>query len=88
MAVQAHLDLEARISVGMHFGTFELTDEGIDEPERELRRMLLERDLVDRFRVPLRWRDAGPSSRIRRLRQPESAHVDHRRGTAADPAER
>src|SRR5499427_7122535 len=32
-AVQAHLDLEASQSVAMHFGTFQLTAEGIDEPE-------------------------------------------------------
>jgi L-ascorbate metabolism protein UlaG (beta-lactamase superfamily) len=31
-AVRAHLDLEARLSVGMHFGCFQLTDEGIDAP--------------------------------------------------------
>jgi len=31
-AVQAHMDLEASESVGMHFGTFRLTAEGIDEP--------------------------------------------------------
>ena len=35
-AVQAHLDLEASESVGMHFGTFQLTTEGIDEPLRAL----------------------------------------------------
>jgi L-ascorbate metabolism protein UlaG (beta-lactamase superfamily) len=35
-AVQAHLDLEARQSIGMHFGTFQLTTEGIDEPLRAL----------------------------------------------------
>lgn len=32
----AHLDLEASESVGMHFGTFQLTTEGIDEPLRAL----------------------------------------------------
>jgi L-ascorbate metabolism protein UlaG (beta-lactamase superfamily) len=31
-AVRAHLDTGARASLGMHFGTFQLTDEGIDDP--------------------------------------------------------
>ena len=35
-AVQAHLDLGGRESIGMHFGTFQLTTEGIDEPLRAL----------------------------------------------------
>ena len=35
-AVQAHLDLEACLSVGMHYGTFQLTNEGVDEPLRAL----------------------------------------------------
>jgi L-ascorbate metabolism protein UlaG (beta-lactamase superfamily) len=35
-AVQAHLDLEAPDSIGMHFGTFRLTTEGIDEPLQAL----------------------------------------------------
>src|SRR5215472_5645966 len=35
-AVQAHLDLRAHTSVAMHFGTFQLTPEGIDEPVRAL----------------------------------------------------
>jgi len=35
-AVQAHLDLEASESIAMHFGTFQLTTEGIDEPVRAL----------------------------------------------------
>jgi L-ascorbate metabolism protein UlaG (beta-lactamase superfamily) len=35
-AVQAHLDLGAPESVGMHFGTFQLTTEGIDDPLRAL----------------------------------------------------
>lgn len=37
-AVRAHLDVGPRVSVGMHFGTFQLTDEGIDEPLRALER--------------------------------------------------
>jgi L-ascorbate metabolism protein UlaG (beta-lactamase superfamily) len=35
-AVQAHLDLDAAESIGMHFGTFQLTTEGIDDPVRAL----------------------------------------------------
>ena len=35
-AVRAHLDAGARVSLGMHFGTFQLTDEGIDDPLRAL----------------------------------------------------
>ena len=35
-AVRAHLDLAARTSVATHFGCFQLTDEGIDDPVREL----------------------------------------------------
>jgi L-ascorbate metabolism protein UlaG (beta-lactamase superfamily) len=35
-AVRAHLDLDAKQSVGTHFGCFKLTDEGIDDPPLEL----------------------------------------------------
>jgi len=35
-AVQAHLELEATESIAMHYGTFQLTTEGIDEPPRAL----------------------------------------------------
>lgn len=35
-AVQAHIALGARRSIGMHFGTFQLTDEAIDAPLRAL----------------------------------------------------
>lgn len=53
-AVQAHLDLGARMSVAMHFGTFQLTDEGIDAPPEELRQELDRRGVgADRFQVPL-----------------------------------
>jgi L-ascorbate metabolism protein UlaG (beta-lactamase superfamily) len=36
-AVKAHFELAALRSVAMHFGTFQLTDEGIDEPVRDLK---------------------------------------------------
>ena len=35
-AVRAHLDLESAQSIGMHYGTFRLTTEGIDDPIRDL----------------------------------------------------
>jgi len=35
-AVQAHIDLRSERSIGMHFGTFQLTYEGIDRPLLEL----------------------------------------------------
>ena len=35
-AVRAHRDLGARQSIGMHFGTVQLTDEAIDAPLRDL----------------------------------------------------
>ena len=35
-AAQAHVDLEPSRSVAMHYGTFQLTTEGIDEPLRAL----------------------------------------------------
>jgi len=51
-AVQAHLDLAARQSIAMHFGTFQLTPEGIDEPVLELAKALRERGVpAERFRA-------------------------------------
>jgi L-ascorbate metabolism protein UlaG (beta-lactamase superfamily) len=44
-AVQAHLDLDAARSIGMHFGTFQLTTEGISDPVHELDRALQEQEV-------------------------------------------
>jgi L-ascorbate metabolism protein UlaG (beta-lactamase superfamily) len=44
-AAQAHLDLESRQSVGMHFGTFQLTAEAIDDPPRALAAACRERGI-------------------------------------------
>ena len=49
-AVQAHVDLGGPQSIGMHFGTFQLTTEGIDEPQRALDAALRARGIsVSRF---------------------------------------
>ena len=60
-AVQAHLDLEAAESVGMHFGTFQLTTEGIDEPLRALEAACLDRGAP---RSRFRTLDFGESIRL------------------------
>jgi L-ascorbate metabolism protein UlaG (beta-lactamase superfamily) len=52
-AVQAHVDLSAAASVAMHFGTFQLTLEGIDDPVTALGEALREHRIrPDDFRAP------------------------------------
>jgi L-ascorbate metabolism protein UlaG (beta-lactamase superfamily) len=46
-AAQAHRDLGARLSIGMHFGTFRLTAEGIDEPVAALAEARREQQIAD-----------------------------------------
>jgi len=46
-AVQAALDLGCRTTVGMHWGTFELTDEPLDEPPRRFRAEAARRGLAE-----------------------------------------
>ena len=51
-AVRAHLELGARHSIAMHFGTFQLTDEAIDEPLRALERARVQHGVSEEaFRV-------------------------------------
>jgi L-ascorbate metabolism protein UlaG (beta-lactamase superfamily) len=62
-AVQAHLDLGARRSLAGHWGTFQLTDEGIEAPVRALETALQARGIAgDDFRAPL----PGETLRIQR----------------------
>ena len=52
-AVRAHLDLGGPPSIGMHFGTFRLTDEAWDDPPRALAAALAAHGIERaRFRVP------------------------------------
>jgi L-ascorbate metabolism protein UlaG (beta-lactamase superfamily) len=60
-AVQAHLDLETERSIAMHFGTFRLTPEGIDEPVRALDAARRGRGIVDSGFVTL---EGGDSLRV------------------------
>lgn len=51
--LQAHRDLRARRSIAMHFGTFQLTDEAIDEPGIRLRSAMRPAEVAeDTFHVP------------------------------------
>ena len=51
-AVQIHHDLKAKRSVGVHWGTFSLTDEPLDQPPKDLAIALRERGLPpDAFTV-------------------------------------
>ncbi len=63
-AVQAHQDLQPSCSIAMHFGTFQLTAEGIDEPLRALDAALDAREIPrSTFRAP----DFGESMFVGRL---------------------
>jgi L-ascorbate metabolism protein UlaG (beta-lactamase superfamily) len=60
-AVQAHIDLGRPLSIAMHFGTFRLTAEGIDDPVADLAVALDQQGIPrERFRVL----DVGASLRL------------------------
>jgi L-ascorbate metabolism protein UlaG (beta-lactamase superfamily) len=46
-AVRAHGDLGAKHSIGMHFGTFQLTPEPIDQPQADLKAALSQSGISD-----------------------------------------
>jgi len=60
-AVQAHLDVGARRSIGMHFGTFRLTTEGPNEPVAALGRARSAAGIDDAAFTTL---DVGESARL------------------------
>jgi L-ascorbate metabolism protein UlaG (beta-lactamase superfamily) len=63
-AVQAHLDLVPRQSLGIHFGTFQLTPEGIDQPVHDLKDALRQRGVpLEKFRTV----EVGDSVSVTRL---------------------
>jgi len=45
--LQIHADLGAKRSLGVHWGTFALTDEPLDEPPRVLARRRAQQGLAD-----------------------------------------
>ncbi len=71
-AVQIHLDIGSRKSVAIHWGTFMLTDEPLDEPPKKLRNAIKEKGLTQDGFLALRhgetiildadnsWRSLGP----------------------------
>ncbi len=67
-AVQTHIDLGARQSIGMHFGAFQLTDEDIDEPVQWLARARAETGLA-----PEQFSVLEPGQTVV-FRKPEPAH--------------
>jgi L-ascorbate metabolism protein UlaG (beta-lactamase superfamily) len=48
-AIQIAIDLESKKNFGMHWGTFQLTDEEVLEPPKLLKESLRNRDLPDNF---------------------------------------
>jgi len=63
-AVQAYRDLGARAMLGMHWGTFDLTDEPADLPPQELARLVAENHLdperVRALAIGEVWREPEP----------------------------
>ena len=46
-AIRAHVDLGAKHSIGMHFGTFQLTPEPIDQPQADLKAALAQNGISE-----------------------------------------
>ena len=48
-AIQIHKDVKSKKSIAMHWGTFQLTDEPMDEPVKILNKLTRKEDLEDKF---------------------------------------
>jgi L-ascorbate metabolism protein UlaG (beta-lactamase superfamily) len=52
-AISIHQDVKSETSIGMHFGTFPLADDGHDDPANDLRRAMAKQGISpDRFLIP------------------------------------
>ena len=49
-SVQAHIDLNPKVSLAMHWGTFQLSDESYDAPINETK-AILKRDKISNFKI-------------------------------------
>ena len=75
-AYQAFLDLKARFMLPMHWGTFDLTDEPLDLPPRELTALLAERGGDPRVRtlaIGERWKLPARGTHGSRTGRPASS---------------
>ncbi|MTI89540.1 MAG: twin-arginine translocation pathway signal [Balneolaceae bacterium] len=50
-AIQVHHDVEAEVSIGMHYGTFPLADDGQYDPLNDLKKALAQQDSTPDFRI-------------------------------------
>ena len=80
-SVQAHLDLRSKKSIAIHCGTFQLSDEAIDQPHIDLDRALKKRQLSDSEFVVLKEGQTRTfqldDSRASRLRLPTLTNEWH-----------
>ena len=59
-ALDAALDLGAKKSIGMHWGTFMLTDEEVTEPPKLLKAALTEESLPSEYFITIKPGDFEP----------------------------
>ena len=74
-AVQAHLMLNARVSIASHFGTFRLADDGESEPTDQLQSAIAVTDLCGSDFLIMKPGEARefPANRAARIKLPQSA---------------